>query len=114
MIPNILPHKIGRIIRKPLAGPFNLTISVTGKCNSRCRTCNIWQKDAEDLNLDQWTDDILEQIRAIESGEEILEQTLAMSSGQLNNIGVVVVQTVGTLPSLLLHLLWIESKALAP
>ena len=53
---------------------------------------NTFKNGATDLNLDQWTDDILEQIRAIESGEEILEQTLAMSSGQLNNIGVVVVQ----------------------
>ncbi len=30
--------------RPPLL-PLNLTISLTGRCNSRCRTCNIWRTE---------------------------------------------------------------------
>jgi len=46
---------ISRLVNKPLVSPFNLTISVTGKCNSKCRTCKIWEKQkVNDLNLDQW------------------------------------------------------------
>jgi MoaA/NifB/PqqE/SkfB family radical SAM enzyme len=26
--------------------PLNVTVSVTDRCNSRCRTCNIWRKEA--------------------------------------------------------------------
>ena len=28
--------------------PLNVTVSVTDRCNSRCRTCNIWRKEAGD------------------------------------------------------------------
>jgi MoaA/NifB/PqqE/SkfB family radical SAM enzyme len=34
--------------------PFSLVISVCYRCNSRCRTCNVWKKDAEELSLDEW------------------------------------------------------------
>lgn len=34
--------------------PFNLTLSVTYRCNSRCKTCNIQQRKAEELLLDEW------------------------------------------------------------
>lgn len=35
--------------------PFNLTISVTSKCNSKCKTCNIWKKDGgKELNFGEW------------------------------------------------------------
>jgi len=31
--------------------PFSYTVSVTYKCNSRCRTCNIWERKGQDLSL---------------------------------------------------------------
>lgn len=34
--------------------PFSLVASVTFRCNSRCRTCNIWQKHAEEMSLEEW------------------------------------------------------------
>ncbi len=34
--------------------PFSLVISVCYRCNSRCRTCNVWRKEADELTLDEW------------------------------------------------------------
>jgi MoaA/NifB/PqqE/SkfB family radical SAM enzyme len=38
------PHKL----------PMNLTLSVSFKCNSRCKTCNIYKKEATELSLSEW------------------------------------------------------------
>jgi MoaA/NifB/PqqE/SkfB family radical SAM enzyme len=34
--------------------PFSLVASVTFRCNSRCHTCNIWQKSSDELSLEEW------------------------------------------------------------
>ncbi|RMF44714.1 MAG: radical SAM protein [Anaerolineae bacterium] len=34
--------------------PINLTISPSPRCNSRCKTCNIWKKREDELRLDEW------------------------------------------------------------
>jgi len=34
--------------------PFSYTFSVTFKCNSRCRTCGVWERKAEDLTLEEF------------------------------------------------------------
>ncbi|MDY7041152.1 MAG: radical SAM protein [Chloroflexota bacterium] len=34
--------------------PLNLTVSVTYRCNSRCRTCNVWRKQADELTVEEW------------------------------------------------------------
>lgn len=39
-------------VPKPL--PFNLTISVSYNCNSRCKTCDIWKKHVNDLTLEEY------------------------------------------------------------
>jgi MoaA/NifB/PqqE/SkfB family radical SAM enzyme len=33
---------------------MNLTLSLTYRCNSRCTTCNIWQKETEELTAGEW------------------------------------------------------------
>jgi MoaA/NifB/PqqE/SkfB family radical SAM enzyme len=34
--------------------PLNVTVSVTDRCNSRCRTCNIWRKEiGQELSTDE-------------------------------------------------------------
>ncbi len=38
----------------PRMMPFNLTISVSYKCNSRCRTCNVWKRKADDLSAAEY------------------------------------------------------------
>jgi MoaA/NifB/PqqE/SkfB family radical SAM enzyme len=34
--------------------PLNLTASVTYRCNSRCRTCNVYEKHAEELSAEEF------------------------------------------------------------
>ena len=43
-------YHTGRI----LTLPANITVSVSYKCNSRCKTCNVWQLPNDDLTLDEW------------------------------------------------------------
>ncbi|MBM3131021.1 MAG: radical SAM protein [Chloroflexi bacterium] len=35
--------------------PFSIVVSVSFRCNSRCRTCDVWRKPNDDLTLDEWT-----------------------------------------------------------
>lgn len=39
----ILGYKLYRILHFPKLLPISLTLSVTNRCNSRCRTCNLWR-----------------------------------------------------------------------
>ncbi len=41
--PKTLAYKATRAGLKQPIGPMTLTFSVTNRCNSRCKTCNIWQ-----------------------------------------------------------------------
>lgn len=34
--------------------PANYTFSLSPRCNSRCKTCNIWKKTAHELSLEEW------------------------------------------------------------
>jgi MoaA/NifB/PqqE/SkfB family radical SAM enzyme len=38
----------------PVIAPINLTFSVSYKCNSRCKTCNVYTRTAEELNVSEW------------------------------------------------------------
>ncbi len=35
--------------------PFSLVVSVSYRCNSKCRTCDVWRKPNDDLTLEEWT-----------------------------------------------------------
>ncbi len=35
--------------------PFSLVISMSFRCNSKCRTCDVWRKPNDDLSLEEWT-----------------------------------------------------------
>ncbi len=48
-------YKLQHFCGVPKKLPMNLTISVTDRCNSRCKTCNIWRKDAVDeLDVEEY------------------------------------------------------------
>jgi len=47
-------YMLFRAMGKPKMLPFNLTVSMSYNCNSRCKTCNIWKKKADDLSLDEY------------------------------------------------------------
>jgi MoaA/NifB/PqqE/SkfB family radical SAM enzyme len=38
----------------PLTLPVNITVSVSYRCNSRCKTCNVWLLPNDDLALEEW------------------------------------------------------------
>jgi len=37
-----------------LALPINITVSVSYRCNSRCKTCNVWLLPNDDLTVEEW------------------------------------------------------------
>src|SRR6185436_19645102 len=38
----------------PRMKPVNLTISTTFRCNSRCLTCNVYERPVVELNAEEW------------------------------------------------------------
>lgn len=47
-------HFLFRLSGWPSLVPMSLTLSVTYRCNSRCRTCNVYRRNAAELSLDEW------------------------------------------------------------
>ena len=43
-------YSTGRVLRLPV----NITVSVSYRCNSRCKTCNVWLLPNDDLTLPEW------------------------------------------------------------
>lgn len=38
----------------PRLYPFSIVISVSFRCNSRCRTCDVWRKPNDDMSTEEW------------------------------------------------------------
>jgi MoaA/NifB/PqqE/SkfB family radical SAM enzyme len=43
-------YRLGR----PRILPFSLVVSVSFRCNSRCRTCGVWRKASDELSAAEW------------------------------------------------------------
>lgn len=54
ILPRIPLFKLYRRFGLPHLLPINLTVSLTNKCNSRCRTCNIYEKKSEELSIEEY------------------------------------------------------------
>jgi len=54
VLPKIAKMQASYVLGKPLANPINLTISVSYRCNSRCKTCNVWQRPNDDFTLEEY------------------------------------------------------------
>jgi len=54
LIRRLPAHWSFRTFGRPRLSPFSLVLSVSYRCNSRCRTCGVWQRSAEDMTLDEW------------------------------------------------------------
>jgi len=61
IIAQILKHNLSYHLGTVPPLPFNITVSITLMCNSRCRTCNVWKVYLEhpelkenELTTDQW------------------------------------------------------------
>jgi MoaA/NifB/PqqE/SkfB family radical SAM enzyme len=38
----------------PIARPLNITVSTTYRCNSRCLTCNVYERPVDELGAEEW------------------------------------------------------------
>ncbi len=54
VLPKIAKMQASYLTGKPLANPLNLTISVSYRCNSRCKTCNVWQRPNDDFTIEEY------------------------------------------------------------
>lgn len=54
IIPKIVLYKLFRSCNIPKMLPLNLTVSITYKCNSRCRTCNVWTKNTSEFSAEEF------------------------------------------------------------
>ena len=54
LLPKIAKYKIARAIGGHCPLPMNYTISLLYTCNSRCSTCNIYNKTAKNLTLSEY------------------------------------------------------------
>jgi len=54
ILPNVAKMQAAYVLGKPLANPLNLTISVSYRCNSRCKTCNVWQRPNDDFTIEEY------------------------------------------------------------
>ena len=54
VIPRIPAYYLFRRLGWPRILPLSLTISASFKCNSRCKTCNIYKKKCEELAPEEW------------------------------------------------------------
>jgi len=39
---------------QPKMLPFSIVVSVSFRCNSKCRTCDVWRKSNDDLSVEEW------------------------------------------------------------
>ncbi|EFH87449.1 radical SAM protein [Ktedonobacter racemifer] len=54
ILPKIAKIQASYATGQPQALPLNLTISVSYRCNSRCKTCNVWQRPNDDFTLEEY------------------------------------------------------------
>ncbi|AJF61547.1 TPA: radical SAM protein [Candidatus Woesearchaeota archaeon] len=48
---SIPAYRLSRVLNHPLAKPINITLSVTNRCYSRCRSCNVWKVHKENPEI---------------------------------------------------------------
>ncbi|GCE13585.1 radical SAM protein [Tengunoibacter tsumagoiensis] len=54
VLPKIAKMQASYALGKTFALPMNYTISVSYRCNSRCKTCNVWQRPNDDFTMEEY------------------------------------------------------------
>ena len=50
----IIGYRLSQLINRPLLTPMSVSLYITYRCNSRCRTCNIWKQHiTEEMQLEE-------------------------------------------------------------
>lgn len=75
-------YRMFRAIGHPRLLPMNLTFSLSFRCNSRCKTCNVYKKASDELTLEEWKKIFIKLGRApfwatISGGEPFLRKDLS-------------------------------------
>jgi MoaA/NifB/PqqE/SkfB family radical SAM enzyme len=55
VVPQLPKLKATYMTGRVMALPVNITVSVSYRCNSRCKTCNVWLLPNDDLTVEEWT-----------------------------------------------------------
>ncbi len=105
----LLIFNISRKLNKAFILPINYTYSITSKCDSKCKTCNIWkQKLGKDLTREEWKK-IIKNIGnapfwiTITGGNQFLREDLSEIVGDIlryNRPKIINFPVSGTLPKL--------------
>jgi MoaA/NifB/PqqE/SkfB family radical SAM enzyme len=54
VVPQIPVLKASYLTGRVMTLPVNITVSTSYRCNSRCKTCNVWLLPNDDLTLEEW------------------------------------------------------------
>jgi len=54
LVPKLPMYWAFRTFGWPKIKPFSVVISVSYRCNSKCRTCDVWRKPNDDLSVEEW------------------------------------------------------------
>jgi len=54
LFPRIIGYHLMKRLGFPRLMPMNYTVSLLYSCNSRCSTCNIWKKTADNLSVEEY------------------------------------------------------------
>ncbi len=85
--------------------PFSLVVSVSYRCNSKCRTCGVWRRPSDDMTVDEWRKIFANLGRApfyltFTGGEPFLRadlHELVIAGAELCRPGVITIPTNGLL-----------------
>ncbi len=54
LIPKLPLYWAFRAFGWPAVKPFSVVVSVSFRCNSKCRTCDVWRKPNDDMTVEEW------------------------------------------------------------
>jgi MoaA/NifB/PqqE/SkfB family radical SAM enzyme len=54
ILPQLPQYMLARKLNRPGPLPVNITVTPSPRCNSRCKTCNIWMEKTDELTLTEW------------------------------------------------------------
>lgn len=54
LIPKLPLYWAFRKFGWPAVKPFSVVVSISYRCNSKCRTCDVWRKPNDDMTVEEW------------------------------------------------------------
>lgn len=90
--------------------PFSMVVSVSFRCNSKCRTCDVWRKSNDEMTVEEWRQVFVSLGRApfyltFTGGEPFLRadfHELVIAGAELCRPGVITIPTNGLLTNRIL------------